>query len=197
MKKGLTTICILVLALLYASYLYDSRVLPKWNLNDYVKQHGGNIAGFREWSKVYPSYQDVSNYLTDATLIISSQFDNEIVFSGNNKSLIVWYGSQISEGYWTSNGMLQRISWNDDSKWVVVQKFCTHFSEEESQGLCIIVDSVASILANGKNVQRIPGNVFDLQSGRSPPARLPRGPLDYHSVQALIESQSNYSGQLK
>ena len=138
------------------------------------------------FSQKFPSAQEIEDYWRDATLVISDpqHFGNIVRYFDDHRQIISWFGSRLAQSEWNLSSVWQLLKFDGHARFVVIQKFCTH-SSENPDGACQLVSDTGALLNRGTSEYR-KSDIFGLAGRKNPPFPMPKAPISTDMLLAQL-----------
>ena len=196
--KSVAIIAATVLVACLYVYAYDKIRIVR--LDEMFSPRFGWEAGLREryFMQKFPTAREITKYLSDATILISSPpFGNEVFYFRSDHKFVYWYNDQLSSGEWWISPRLELIILGSRWRFAVVYTYCRLFLDLPStaqQDSCREVQTLGSIIGTGRAARREyrKGNVLNFgESGKGHIESLPKSEISIEMLRQVKRNHDN------
>jgi hypothetical protein len=154
----------------------------------------GYPSGYRQryFAQVFPSENDITEYLSDVTILHSRPpIGNDVFFFSSHHIYLFWKNNTVETGIWRLRPKLEIITFDGRWRVAVVHSFCRwnpNEAAETQQDNCYLLHSLDAILAYGRDTRTEyrKGNALKLSEGQRPPFQLPTTEISIDGLRARI-----------
>ena len=144
------------------------------------------------FARHYPTYNEINEYLSDATILISHPPSNTVYYFDERSNYIKWRGNEISFGIWSSSPYVKIMTFETKWRIAIVNSYCHWLLDEPAyaqQDNCSIIESLDWMFRYlGSDPEYRKGNVFKLSRGSPPPFSLPTTKI---SIDGLLAAKAD------
>jgi hypothetical protein len=179
-------------------FIYDNfRIIRLDSIYSPATYRDAELIKQRIFSQKIPSLNEIDDYLSDATVVVSHPpVGNAVYYFDSDRKIFWWHGDQISTGVWKATPNVQLIIFGTQWRLAIVYKFCWSFSDRvaiEQQDSCYYLTSLDWIFsfANSHREYR-KGDLFGLDKvEKGQVGKLPESNI---SIEQLLATERERNG---
>jgi len=192
-KLNVRTFSVLAICMCLAFVYLINRFVMFENVDRSIS--GSFYAKMAHLTRAYPSDNEISTYLSDATLLLSRPHDNRVYYFDDDHNYILWRDNIPYLGTWSSAPFIKIMTFEGRWRITTVNLFCNlpldiyNGYPVNYEGNCYVVELIDQLFAYSHAAREYRnGNIFKLSKSKVP-FPLPSSDITIDHLLAITPNQ--------